>query len=75
MRIRFVAATLCWVRERQHFGYIAEESDGVLRYAVADPFEMVPWLLSWGSSAEVLEPTALRQRVRAEAQKLLKILT
>jgi predicted DNA-binding transcriptional regulator YafY len=75
VRVRFSSAILRWVRERQHFGYTADETDGILRYAVVDPFEMLPWLLSWGAHAEVLEPDALRTHMRREAQRLLEILT
>jgi predicted DNA-binding transcriptional regulator YafY len=75
VRVRFARTVLRWVRERQHFGYIADEEEQVLRYAVTDPSEMVPWLLSWGASAEVLEPAALRSCLREEAQKLTAILT
>lgn len=75
VRVRFTRAILRWVRERQHFGYIADEPGEVLRYAVADPSEMLPWLLSWGAGAEVLEPESLRAQVRDEARRLLAILT
>jgi predicted DNA-binding transcriptional regulator YafY len=75
VRVRFAAYAQRWVRERQHFGYVADEPDGILRYAVTDPLEMLPWLLSWGASAEVLEPEALRAQLRGEIQKLLAILT
>lgn len=75
VRVRFDPSVLRWVRERQHFGYVADEADGVLRYAVSDLAELLPWLLSWGARAEVLEPEALRERVREEAAKLVAILT
>lgn len=75
VRVRFAPTILRWVRERQHFGYVADEPDGALRYAVTDPFEMLPWLLSWGAGAEVLEPELLRARVREELLRLLEILT
>jgi predicted DNA-binding transcriptional regulator YafY len=75
VRVRFDPAVLRWVRERQHFGYVDDEAGDVLRYEVADPGEMVPWLLGWGARAEVLEPEALRSRVREEARRLLAILT
>jgi predicted DNA-binding transcriptional regulator YafY len=75
VRVRFAPAILRWVRERQHFGYVADEPGEVLRYAVADPGEMLPWLLSWGASAVVIEPEALRAQVREEAQRLIAILT
>lgn len=75
VRVRFDAAATRWVRERQHFGYQADEAGGVMRYAVADPPEMLPWLLSWGARAEVLEPEWLRGRVRDELRALLALLT
>jgi predicted DNA-binding transcriptional regulator YafY len=75
VRVRFAEGALRWVRERQHFGFAADEGAGVLRYAVADPGEMLPWLLSWGAAAEVIEPESLRARVREEACRLLEILT
>jgi predicted DNA-binding transcriptional regulator YafY len=53
------------------YANVADEADGVLRYAVTDPAEMLPWLLSWGANAEVLEPEALRERVREEMRRLL----
>jgi predicted DNA-binding transcriptional regulator YafY len=74
VRVRFTPAILRWVRERQHFGYMADESDMVLRYSVSDPVEMLPWLLSWGADAEVLEPEALRAQQRDAARRLLEIL-
>jgi predicted DNA-binding transcriptional regulator YafY len=36
---------------------------------------MLPWLLSWGASSEVLSPPELRERIREEAEKLAKSLT
>ena len=46
-----------------------------MRYAVTDPQEMLPWILSWGAQVEVLEPATLRAQIRDEARKLLEILT
>jgi predicted DNA-binding transcriptional regulator YafY len=74
VRIRFAPGVLRWVRERQHFGFVAEQDD-VCTYQVIDPTEMLPWILSWGAQAEVLSPTSLRNRVRSELQLLLEILT
>jgi predicted DNA-binding transcriptional regulator YafY len=75
VRVRFAPRVRRWVRERQHFGFTAAEADDLLCYAVTDPGEMIPWLLSWGANAEVLEPTELRAQLRAEVQRLLAILT
>jgi predicted DNA-binding transcriptional regulator YafY len=45
-------------------------SDGrlLLTLNVDDEREVLPWVLSWGSHAQVLKPRALRERVAAEAQ-------
>ena len=74
VQIRFAPSIIRWVHERQHFGYVAEEG-AVMRYAVTDPQEMLPWILSWGAQVEVLEPATLRAQIRDEARKLLEILT
>lgn len=29
------------MRERQHFGYVSHQPDGVMHYSVTDPVEMV----------------------------------
>ncbi|UNK20924.1 YafY family transcriptional regulator [Paenibacillus sp. N3/727] len=34
--------------------------------------ELLPWLLQWGADIVVLEPDSLRNRVREEAEKLLR---
>jgi predicted DNA-binding transcriptional regulator YafY len=44
-------------------------------YRVDDLEEMKSWLLSWGASAEVLEPVELRETIFHEAEKLMKLLT
>jgi predicted DNA-binding transcriptional regulator YafY len=64
-----------WVQEWQHSGFIAEEaapdgSGAVMTYQIGNLGEIIPWLLSWGASAEVISPLALRQTIRAEALKL-----
>ena len=74
VQIRFAPSIIRWVHERQHFGYVAEEG-AVMRYAVTDPQEMLPWILNWGAQVEVLEPATLRAQIRDEARKLLEILT
>jgi len=45
-------------------------SDGrlLLTLNVDDEREAMPWLLSWGAYAQVLDPRALRERIAAEAQ-------
>jgi predicted DNA-binding transcriptional regulator YafY len=68
-----------WVRERQHYGYQRDERASregtVMIYHVNDTLEIIPWILGWGSSAEVLSPRELRQSLRETAQKLADLLT
>ena len=40
----------------------------LLTLTVASEGEVMPWLLSWGSHVQVLEPRALRTRIAAEAR-------
>jgi len=49
------------------------EPDGdcvVVRARVAGLEEVTRWVLRWGKDAEVLEPPALRERLRAEVQAM-----
>lgn len=77
--IRFAPPVLRWVRERQHYAFQHEEPapDGaaIMHYRVDALQELLPWLLSWGAAAEALGPPALRDLQRAEAARLLEILT
>ncbi|HEX8597352.1 MAG TPA: YafY family protein [Chloroflexia bacterium] len=80
VEVRFAPEIVRWVHERQHFGFVSEEAspDGagvVMTYLVDRPQEMLPWLLSWGAASEVLSPPELRDRIRTEAEKLVKSLT
>jgi predicted DNA-binding transcriptional regulator YafY len=80
VRVRFAAKILRWVRERQHYGFQEEESgasqEGAsMTYQVRKIAEIMPWLLSWGSGAEVLSPPELREMICGEVQKLSKMLT
>jgi predicted DNA-binding transcriptional regulator YafY len=76
--VRFRGDMSRWVRERQHWSFVAEEgtSDEVLaRYRLRDLDEIAPWLLGWGTAAEVIAPPELRDRLRREAQSLIEMLT
>jgi predicted DNA-binding transcriptional regulator YafY len=80
VRIRFAPEVVRWVRERQHYAFQMEEAmllDGsvVMHYQVNALSEIQHWLLSWGAAAEPLEPAALREQIRQEVQKLLRLLT
>jgi predicted DNA-binding transcriptional regulator YafY len=80
VRVRFDIRIARWVRERQHYAFQNEkpatgEGGPVMVYRVHTLSELVPWLLGWGASAEVLEPSELREQLRAEALKLAQLLT
>jgi predicted DNA-binding transcriptional regulator YafY len=79
IRIRFEKNIVRWVRERQHYGYQGDEQQtehGVLmKYHVNDEAEIIPWILGWGTGAEVISPKGLRQHLREIAQKLANMLT
>jgi predicted DNA-binding transcriptional regulator YafY len=73
-RVRFEPSVERWVRERQPFTLLGEEHDAcgpVFLYAIVHQDDLVQWLLSWGSSVEVLEPASLRARLADEARALL----
>jgi len=76
--VRFAPDVVRWVRERQHFAYAGEEEtpEGVVMlYRVRELRSILPWLLSWGASAEVLLPAELRAQIRQEAARLAEMLT
>ena len=76
--VRFRGDVRRWVRERQHWSFVDEEGtdDALLaRYRPGDLNEIAPWLLGWGTAAEVVAPRELRDRLRDEAQGLIDMLT
>ena len=81
VRIRFDEKILCWVRERQHYAFQEEQPDAahqgsvIMTYQVQKITGIMPWVLSWGSGAEVIAPKELRDLIRSEAQKLANMLT
>lgn len=40
---------------------------------VADTMDMLPWIRSWGKDCEIVEPTWLRYKLKAEIRKLAKL--
>ena len=52
---------------------INTDSRCVVQMQVADWREMLPWIRSWGTSVEVLEPKALRDEIAAEAARLVTV--
>jgi predicted DNA-binding transcriptional regulator YafY len=80
VRIRFADEVVRWVRERQHFGFQCElpATDAphvVMQYAVEQLSEMIPWVLSWGAAAVVLEPPELRAALRRQVEGMQAHLT
>ncbi|WP_223070175.1 helix-turn-helix transcriptional regulator [Paenibacillus caui] len=52
---------------------IEEHPDGLhVIFRVRQPEELLHWVLGWGADVTVLEPESLRNRVRDEAEKMLK---
>ncbi|MGO4268874.1 helix-turn-helix transcriptional regulator [Paenibacillus sp. TAF58] len=50
-----------------------ERKDGLfVNFRVRQPEELLPYVLGWGGDVEVLEPESFRQRIREEAEKILK---
>lgn len=71
--LRFTPAITSRVRERQwHASQKLEptpEGGCILRVYVAEPKEMQPWIRSWGSQVELLEPAWLREQIVAELRQ------
>jgi len=79
IEIRFAPNAVRWVREQQHYGYRRDEKETpqgtVMVYHVNDESEIIPWVLGWGTSAEVLSPQKLRKSLRETALELANLLT
>lgn len=78
VRVRFGDRVLRWVRERQHWSFVGEEMGAmgvVMVYGPDDLDEIVPWLLGWGTEAEVVVPADLRLRIRDVARAMVEMLT
>jgi predicted DNA-binding transcriptional regulator YafY len=81
VKVRFAAAIVRWVRERQHYTFLAEglaegpstagEPGVTMVYRPRSLAEIEGWLLSWGEQMEVVAPAELRQRLAATAGRIL----
>jgi len=74
LRLAFAPAVAVGVRERQWpESEWNERDDGwhVLLMRVVVTPEIIAWILSWGANVEVLEPPAVRRRVRENARQVL----
>ncbi|MEH7451175.1 helix-turn-helix transcriptional regulator [Gottfriedia acidiceleris] len=63
------------VKESNNFYMEAiEENENRLHatFRVRQPDELLHWVLGWGSDVVVLEPESFRNRIREEAEKMLK---
>lgn len=74
--VRFDAAVVRWVRERQHYSLFEERpgTDGsvIMVYRPRSFEQMEGWLLGWGDKMEVLEPAEVRQRLAEVAAGMLR---
>jgi predicted DNA-binding transcriptional regulator YafY len=73
-RVRFADWVIRWAREQRHYTWEAEEdtSDGAVVTVRMERWdEVLPWLLGWGGSVEVLDPPELRRLVASEARRIL----
>jgi predicted DNA-binding transcriptional regulator YafY len=75
VRLRFTAKAARWVREKQRHPSQRLRSckDGSLEvcFRLTHLEEVKRWVLSYGSSCEVLEPAELRQQVVEELRRIL----
>ncbi|HZQ08054.1 MAG TPA: YafY family protein, partial [Anaerolineae bacterium] len=80
LRIRalFDAEVARWVREASNFYVTAMEDtrEGLLvTLEVRQAQEVLPWLLSWGGHVRVVEPEAVKELVRGEAERIVEMYT
>ncbi len=75
VQVLFDAEVTPWVKEARGF-YLTEMKDtpyGLLvTLQLHSEDEVIPWLLSWGYHVRVVEPQSIRQRIAAEAQKIVQ---
>ncbi|MBL8153015.1 MAG: YafY family transcriptional regulator [Anaerolineae bacterium] len=75
VRVVFDPAVSRWVMEDRNYYQVAAEkrSDGLLvSLLVRQETDVLQWLLGWGGHVRVLEPVSLRDRIRAEAEIVLR---
>jgi len=79
IKIRFEQNAARWVHEQQHYGYQKDEKQTpygvIMTYHVNHESEIIPWILSWGASAEVISPKELRKTLRETSLKMANLLT
>ncbi len=76
VRVRFDPPVSRLIAERQwHASQTIRQLDGdaiEISMRVGNLTEVLNWVMSWGGSAEVIEPENLRNMIRDEAAKILK---
>jgi predicted DNA-binding transcriptional regulator YafY len=77
IKIRFTPAIAPYIRERKWHPNqeLIPAPDGSLLFQahVNSLVGMVPWILSWGSNAKVLEPAELVSEIQAELSRLTEV--
>lgn len=77
IKIRFAPAIAPYIQERKWHPnqVLIPEPDGSLLFQanVNNLVGMVPWILSWGANAKVLEPVELVSEIQAELGKLTEV--
>jgi predicted DNA-binding transcriptional regulator YafY len=77
VKIRFSPEVAGYIKESiwHESQRIIDEKDGsiIFEAEVAGTDEIRFWLMSWGSKAEVLEPLSLRDKIRTEAEAVMRV--
>jgi predicted DNA-binding transcriptional regulator YafY len=76
VRVWFDEEAMPWVREARSYAVesLADQDGGLLvTYRVNEVCDLLPWLLSWGSHARVIEPASLRECLAEEARKIFSL--
>ena len=77
VELRFSKKTTAWVKDKSWHPSqeTSQLKDGRLRMIlkVADNDELVGWILSFGGQVRAVRPEALRQTVKEEARKILRL--
>ena len=77
VRIRFSKKQAPYIRERiwHRDQVISENRDGsiVLSFITNSSYEVIKWVLSWGSEARIIAPESLAQTMEKEIRAMLKL--
>ena len=52
---------------------VLESGEVEVSFQIAEPGEMLPWLMGWGDTIEVLEPAELRRELSEMARSIVKL--